>query len=122
MDNTIENLSTKDLVSLYERLLRKLNEYTPDMQDYIIVEDKIRMVEKLIEDRRPGYFKLKEDEAIHDNILSNHLSVTAFSAMLNVSKQTIYKWIKQKKLNAITIANRQYIPKTETERILANGI
>ena len=47
----------------------------------------------------------------------NYLSVVQFPEMFGISRQTVWKWIKAKKLKVIRLEKLYRIPVSEVERI-----
>ena len=47
----------------------------------------------------------------------NYLSVVQFAEMFGISRQTVWKWIKAKKLKVIRLGKLYRIPVSEVERI-----
>ena len=46
-----------------------------------------------------------------------YVSVTQFAEMFGISRQTVWKWIKAKKLKVIILGKLYRIPVSEVERI-----
>ena len=46
-----------------------------------------------------------------------YVSVTQFAEMFGISRQTVWKWIKAKKLKVIRLEKLYRIPVSEVERI-----
>ena len=47
----------------------------------------------------------------------NYLSVVQFAEMFGISRQTVWKWMKAKKLKVIRLGKLYRIPVSEVERI-----
>lgn len=47
----------------------------------------------------------------------NYLSVVQFAEIFGISRQTVWKWIKAKKLKVIRLGKLYRIPVSEVERI-----
>lgn len=124
MSKTFDKLKISELIIIYERLLMKLNDYTPDTIDYSIVEEKLDAMAKIIQEKKPSYFlsqSQKEDKAFIEGVLAENYELEYVAQMFNVSRQTIYNWIKQKKIKVIKIGRKPYIPKTEVDKISKSG-
>jgi excisionase family DNA binding protein len=125
MNNTFDKLKISELIELYDMLVVKLNDYKPDTPEYTIIETKLHNIEAIIQQKKPSYFtqkEQKEDKAFIDNVLSDNYEIQYVAQMFNVSRQTLYNWIKKGKINVIKIGRKPYIPKTEIEKIVKHGI
>ncbi len=49
--------------------------------------------------------------------MENGLTITQAAQELKVSRPTIHYWLKQRKLDSISLMSIQYIPKTQVERL-----
>lgn len=54
--------------------------------------------------------------------MENAKQVEEVASIFNVHFRTVYLWIRQKRIKAIRIGKRYYIPNEEVERIKKEGI
>jgi excisionase family DNA binding protein len=68
--------------------------------------------------------KIAKEEAIKPVVeyLRSLYSVEELSKILGIHKRTIYRWIKEKKINVIKIGREYKITKEEIEKIVKEGI
>jgi excisionase family DNA binding protein len=64
------------------------------------------------------------DDTLDEKLLKQMktVSVHVFAFLLNISPKTVYKWIKQGKINAIFVEGRWRIPISEYERITGREV
>ena len=121
---TFDKLQKKDLVEIYEALLRKLENFQPDSNDYSVVMAKINHAEEQLRKRFPNYFKVKDGdtESVEDSIYDLNYSLTEASVILGITRQTLITWSKKGLIKTIKFIRKTFVPKTEIERIKTNGL
>ena len=116
----LEDMDFKELSQMYEVLLERFDNCETDSADYRVIESKLDIIEKLLEEKRPQYFKNEEDE-LEYNIRDSSYTIREVSKIFNVTRQTVYNWINAHIIPCIKIGGKTYISKTVIEKVIENG-
>ena len=119
MLHTFEHMNAKELVYYYELYLNHLENYLPDSSDYNITMNKINAIEELLRKKKPNYFKEKKE--IYESIKDDNYTIKEACSILDITRQTLYNWIKIGMIKSIKIGRTPYISKKEMDYIFKNG-